>query len=292
MIFSGSQPCLPCPQAALAAQLPPASITFGSPVAAVEPTEAGAALRLASGQRLECLAVVGADGTRSAVAAAAGRAAPNYCGQTAIRWVAGLDSSAAAAAPAPAPVEQADVALSPPSDRDHPSLCCRGIARFPGGVPAELQAACIRQVWGPGARAGTYQISGGQQLGPCRGGEGLCRGDEGLATPLCKWKGIARRCALQAGRQRCARAHCGLGLPAVAPAWLPTPLLSLLGPSDTELYWFCCFNAPAEPSAAAASPEAWRQEALGVVRGWAWGLPQAVEATPAEDLSRSRLVDR
>lgn len=81
--------------------------------------------------------------------------------------------------------------------------------------------------------------------------------------------------------------------PAVAPAWLPTPLLALLCSSDTELYWFCCFNAPAKPSAAAAaSPEAWRQEALGVVRGWAWGLPQVVEATPAEDLSRSRLVDR
>lgn len=41
-----------------------------------------------------------------------------------------------------------------------PLLCCSGIARFPAGVPAELQAACIRQVWGPGARAGTYQISG------------------------------------------------------------------------------------------------------------------------------------
>ncbi len=43
-------------------------------------------------------------------------------------------------------------------------LLCRGIARFPEGVPAELQAACIRQVWGPGARAGTYQISGGRGL--------------------------------------------------------------------------------------------------------------------------------
>jgi 2-polyprenyl-6-methoxyphenol hydroxylase-like FAD-dependent oxidoreductase len=42
---------------------------------------------LASGQRLECLAVVGADGARSAVAAAAGRGPPNYCGQSAIRCV-------------------------------------------------------------------------------------------------------------------------------------------------------------------------------------------------------------
>lgn len=82
--FHAPNRCRPT-QAALAAQLPPASIAFGSPVAAAEPTEAGAALRLASGQRLECLAVVGADGARSAVAAAAGRQLPNYCGQTAVR---------------------------------------------------------------------------------------------------------------------------------------------------------------------------------------------------------------
>ncbi len=62
-------------------------------------------------------------------------------------------------------------------------------------------------------------------------------------------------------------------------------------PADTELYWFTCFDAPAA-AATSASPDAWREEALGVVRGWAWGLPEAVEATPAEDLSRSRLVDR
>ena len=105
--------------AALAARLPPSSALFGAPVAAAEPTAAGAALRLASGQRLECLAVVGADGARSVVAAAAGRPTPNYCGQSAVR----------------------------------------GVARFPGGVPAELAAQCIRQVWGPGARAGTYAIS-------------------------------------------------------------------------------------------------------------------------------------
>ncbi|PSC69099.1 Zeaxanthin chloroplastic [Micractinium conductrix] len=166
-------------QAALAARLPERSLALGAPVAAAQATASGAALRLESGQRLECLAVVGADGARSAVAAAAGRAAPNYCGQSAIR----------------------------------------GVARFPQGIPAELQARCIRQVWGPGARAGTYAIS------------------------------------------------------------------------DTELYWFVCFFAPAD-LAAPPEPERWREEALSVVCGWAWGLPEAVAATPAEDLSRSRLVDR
>ncbi|KAL4433828.1 hypothetical protein ABPG75_000269 [Micractinium tetrahymenae] len=165
--------------AALAERLPARSLALGAPIAAAEPTRSGAALLLESGQRLECLAVVGADGVRSAVAAAAGRPAPNYCGQGAIR----------------------------------------GVARFPGGIPAELQAGCIRQVWGPGARAGTYPLS------------------------------------------------------------------------DTELYWFVVFWAPAEQPAS-PSPAAWREEALAVVQGWAWGLPEAVEATPLEDLSRSRLVDR
>lgn len=90
-------------------------------MAAVEPGPCGAAVLLESGQRLACLAVVGADGARSAVAAAAGRPPPNYCGQSAVR----------------------------------------GVARFPGGLPPELAADCIRQVWGPAARAGTYPVSGG-----------------------------------------------------------------------------------------------------------------------------------
>ncbi|KAL4852987.1 Monooxygenase 2 [Chlorella vulgaris] len=165
--------------AALAAILPSDSLAFGAQVTAAEPTAAGAALTLASGQRLECLAVVGADGARSAVAAAAGRSPANYCGQSAIR----------------------------------------GVARFPGGLPPQLQAGCIRQVWGPAARAGLYPVS------------------------------------------------------------------------DTELYWFVCFNAAAD-APTSTSPAAWQQEALGVVQGWAWGLPEVVQATPLQDLSRSRLLDR
>lgn len=165
--------------AALASQLPSGSLAFGAPVSAAEATSAGAAVTLASGQRLECLAVVGADGARSAMAAAAGRPLPNYCGQSAVR----------------------------------------GVARFGGGLPPELRADCIRQVWGPAARAGMYPIS------------------------------------------------------------------------DSELYWFVCLNAPADATAP-ATPEAWQQEALAAVAGWSWALPQAVAATPLEDFSRSRLVDR
>lgn len=69
---------------------------LGALIAAAEATASGAALQLRSGQRLECLAVVGADGVRSAVAAAAGRPAPNYCGQSAIRRAPWLLQGAAA----------------------------------------------------------------------------------------------------------------------------------------------------------------------------------------------------
>ena len=72
----------------------------------------------------------------------------------------------------------------------------------------------------------------------------------------------------------------------VLPCSCPAPAAA------TELYWFVCFNAPADAASQPASPAAWREEALAVVKGWAWGLPEAVQATPLEDLSRSRLVDR
>ena len=177
------------PQAALAARLPERSLALGAPVAAAQATASGAALRLESGQRLECLAVVGADGARSAVAAAAGRAAPNYCGQSAIRCeppsqqasapcmrLPSTRPTTALPPPPPRPGGQLHVRSlrarpappfhaftpSPPALPRAPSLlpCCSGVARFPQGIPAELQARCIRQVWGPGARAGTYAISG------------------------------------------------------------------------------------------------------------------------------------
>ncbi len=112
----------------------------------------------------------------------------------------------------------------------------------------------------------------------------MCR--PGLVLPGGGLPCCMHRCAVQTHGS----AACSFGRPPYQPPLLPRCPPNFL-PSDSELYWFVCFNAPAEPSAA-ASPEAWRQEALDVVRGWAWGLPEAVQATPAEDLSRSRLVDR
>lgn len=94
-------------------------------------------------------------------------------------------------------------------------VAIRGIARFPAGVPCD----CIRQVWGPGVRAGLYPIS------------------------------------------------------------------------STELYWFVCMYR-SKDAAVPPSPEAFKAEALQAVRGWAGGMEGIIEATPLEDISRSRIVDR
>ncbi len=41
-----------------------------------------------------------------------------------------------------------------------------------------------------------------------------------------------------------------------------------------------------------SSPEGRQAEALSQVKGWAWGVEQAIQATPAAAISRSRIVDR
>jgi hypothetical protein len=43
---------------------------------------------------------------------------------------------------------------------------------------------------------------------------------------------------------------------------------------------------------APSSPEAQREEALSFVRGWAWGIEDAIRASPPDTLSRSRVRDR
>lgn len=73
---------------ALASRLAPGTLLFDLPVDSVEAGPLGASLQLGGEeqQRVECLAVVGADGVRSAATAATGRAEPRYVGQSAIRW--------------------------------------------------------------------------------------------------------------------------------------------------------------------------------------------------------------
>jgi 2-polyprenyl-6-methoxyphenol hydroxylase-like FAD-dependent oxidoreductase len=70
----------------LADRLAPGTLLLGCPIERVEASPQGGILQLAgSGQRMGCLAVVGADGSRSAAAAAVGRPLPRYVGQSAIR---------------------------------------------------------------------------------------------------------------------------------------------------------------------------------------------------------------
>jgi 2-polyprenyl-6-methoxyphenol hydroxylase-like FAD-dependent oxidoreductase len=74
---------------ALVAQLAPGTVIYGAGLEAVRAGPGGAAEAvLASGQTVACAGVVGADGVRSAAAAAAGRGPANYAGQVAIRGVA------------------------------------------------------------------------------------------------------------------------------------------------------------------------------------------------------------
>ena len=65
--------------------------------------------------------------------------------------------------------------------------------------------------------------------------------------------------------------------------------------SDTELYWFVCFddtNDGKEDNNTNNKKENIRREALGIVRGWSWSLEDIIHATPDEDLFRSRIVDK
>ncbi|KAK9867118.1 hypothetical protein WJX84_005919 [Apatococcus fuscideae] len=61
--------------------------------------------------------------------------------------------------------------------------------------------------------------------------------------------------------------------------------------SEDEAYWFTCFNASAN-APGPSSPEEAKREALSQVEGWAKGVDAAIRDTPAESISRSRIVDR
>ncbi len=73
--------------------------------------------------------------------------------------------------------------------------------------------------------------------------------------------------------------------------WGAGPRAGMYPLSSTELYWFVCFDAPAN-AAVPATPAEIKAEAARIVKGWGWGVEAAVEATPEHDLSRSRIVDR
>ncbi|KAK9815532.1 hypothetical protein WJX72_005250 [[Myrmecia] bisecta] len=60
--------------------------------------------------------------------------------------------------------------------------------------------------------------------------------------------------------------------------------------SETEVYWFTVFNDSEVP--VTQTSEQRKQEALQYVRGWSLGVQEAVQNTPADAISRNRIVDR
>jgi 2-polyprenyl-6-methoxyphenol hydroxylase-like FAD-dependent oxidoreductase len=73
--------------------------------------------------------------------------------------------------------------------------------------------------------------------------------------------------------------------------WGAGPRAGMYPLSSSELYWFVCFDAPGN-AAVPATPAEIKAEAGRIVKGWGWGVEAAVAATPEDDLSRSRIVDR
>lgn len=60
--------------------------------------------------------------------------------------------------------------------------------------------------------------------------------------------------------------------------------------SEREVYWFTGFNTPSETGP--SSPEDRKEEAYDMVKGWPFGVSEAVAATAAADVSRGRVGDR
>jgi hypothetical protein len=155
---------------------------------------------------------------------------------------------------------------------------------FPAGVPCSV----IRQIWGEGPRAGMYPISGQlpRQMLACLGSAMQCTRIE--QAPLSAIDFLMIHSSKRKVRS-------SPDIPRVPTAGF-APHFCIICPccihfADTELYWFVCFDAPAD-SPTPSTPEGLRQEALNLVSGWQWGAAEVVERTPLENLVRSRISDR
>lgn len=99
-------------------------------------------------------------------------------------------------------------------------------------------------------------------------------------------------------------AHRGI---ATFPAGMPLPLpvdtirqtwglgvrAGLYPVSETEVYWFTCFNDPLDGARSEAlTPAELKAEALSKVSDWPLGIREAIEHTPDEEVTRNRIADR
>jgi hypothetical protein len=140
----------------------------------------------------------------------------------------------------------------------------RGVASFPpGGLP--LPRDTVRQVYGDGVRAGMYPLSDTQAYWfTCFNADEVRVGLWGGGV-----KGWHSRDAVLSTHS----VHGAASRP-TRPRPHPHPR-----------------RAP-QAAPAPATPEAQREEALSFVRGWAWGIEDAIRASPLNTLSRSHVRDR
>nr|ART29443.1 chloroplast zeaxanthin epoxidase 2 [Lobosphaera incisa] len=84
----------------------------------------------------------------------------------------------------------------------------------------------------------------------------------------------------------------GLPLPlnTVRQVWGTGVRAGMYPVSANEVYWFTVFNEAQSPID--QTPGQRKAEALATVRGWRLGVEEAVEATPARDITRNRITDR
>lgn len=60
--------------------------------------------------------------------------------------------------------------------------------------------------------------------------------------------------------------------------------------ADNTVYWFVTFDCQAELPAKSSAEI--KQDALALTQGWAHGIVECIENTPAETISRGRFFDR
>lgn len=89
-------------------------------------------------------------------------------------------------------------------------------------------------------------------------------------------------------------AHFPDGLPCdcIRQIWSVGPRAGMYPISESELYWFVCFDTTFPEREQNMTPEMIKEEAGSIVKTWGWNMQDIVDATPLNDLARNRLADR
>lgn len=141
----------------------------------------------------------------------------------------------------------------------------------------------------PGAGSVVVGLQGGQEL-RCRllvGADGVRSAvAQHLALPAPGYAGYIafRGVATMLG---------GLPIPAttIRQLWGQGVRAGLYALNERQVYWYTCVNAPLEAPLPAGPAEV-AAAAAAPVAGWCWGIGDVIAATPSDQISRSRIVDR